>query len=357
MRKILIATTAGDPHALVVAEALRRLGHRAVLWCGEDFPGRQEATVAIDDDRFSWRVYEDERDFGGDGFDVVWMRRLTEPAMPDGVPEEDREFVARELRQFYGALWHALEPQAFQVNPLGSLRPGESKILQLRTARACGMTVPPTSISNRPEDIRAFLRRHEAGGTIYKAFLPAAWESPDGRRTLPTTPVRLDDLPSDAMLRAVPGIFQARIEKAHEIRLTMFGDHPLAVKLDSQRHEAGTDDWRVLRRAVPVEPAAVPEALLAQVRDFMRRIGIVFGCFDFIVRPDGGHVFLEVNQAGQFLWIEQLRPDIPMLATFCGFLAHAGRDYDGSLPAMPPRLSDIAGDLAARGALSAVQTP
>lgn len=32
----------------------------------------------------------------------------------------------------------------------------------------------------------------------------------------------------------------------------------------------------------------------------MRKLGIIFGCFDFIVTPDEEYVFLEVNPMGQF---------------------------------------------------------
>jgi glutathione synthase/RimK-type ligase-like ATP-grasp enzyme len=38
---------------------------------------------------------------------------------------------------------------------------------------------------------------------------------------------------------------------------------------------------------------------------FMQRMGLNFGCFDFIVTPDNRYVFLECNPNGQWLWIEQ----------------------------------------------------
>ena len=36
----------------------------------------------------------------------------------------------------------------------------------------------------------------------------------------------------------------------------------------------------------------------------MRKMGLVFCALDFIVTQDDEYVFLEVNEQGQFLWIE-----------------------------------------------------
>lgn len=59
----------------------------------------------------------------------------------------------------------------------------------------------------------------------------------------------------------------------------------------------------------------------------MRRMGLVFGALDFIVTPEGDYVFLEVNEQGQFLWIEELNPNIPILDMFVQFLTHGKRDF------------------------------
>lgn len=121
----------------------------------------------------------------------------------------------------------------------------------------------------------------------------------------------------------------------------MFGDHPLAARIDSQAHDRGAEDWRMIHiTELPVFPYRLPPSLLTKVRRFMRSMNIVFGCFDFIVRPDGTHVFLEVNQTGQWLWVEQAAPEIPMLETFCRFLLHGRRDYRGDISVKPLQLRD-----------------
>src|SRR5882672_6715415 len=45
-------------------------------------------------------------------------------------------------------------------------------------------------------------------------------------------------------------------------------------------------------------------------------LGLAFGCIDLIVTPEGEHIFLEVNEMGQFLWVEQDEPRSELLRCF-----------------------------------------
>jgi hypothetical protein len=55
--------------------------------------------------------------------------------------------------------------------------------------------------------------------------------------------------------------------------------------------------------------------------------GMVFACLDFIVAPDDTAYFLEANQMGQFLWVEEKLPELPLLDAMCNFLASGNRAY------------------------------
>jgi len=52
----------------------------------------------------------------------------------------------------------------------------------------------------------------------------------------------------------------------------------------------------------------------------MQQMSVVFGCFDFIVTPDDEIVFLELNEQGQFLWVEQIVPELCYLDVFAEFI-------------------------------------
>ncbi|MGH8337368.1 MAG: hypothetical protein ACRETL_11240, partial [Gammaproteobacteria bacterium] len=48
-----------------------------------------------------------------------------------------------------------------------------------------------------------------------------------------------------------------------------------------------------------------------RLRELMRRLDLKFGAVDFRVTPDGEHVFLEVNPAGEYLFVSN-RIDLPI---------------------------------------------
>ena len=80
-------------------------------------------------------------------------------------------------------------------------------------------------------------------------------------------------------------------------------------------------DWRVHDpRSVDAWPIAPPSSVIEGCQSFAEKCGIVFGCFDFVVTAAGEWVFLEVNESGQFLFLEKFNPKINVLANFVELL-------------------------------------
>jgi glutathione synthase/RimK-type ligase-like ATP-grasp enzyme len=326
MARILIPTYPADVHALEVALALEDLGQEPILWYGSDFPTLQTASIYLRDKEMDWEIAGHDMGKAQPPFDVVWLRRVTPPVLPRDLHPGDRPVAERECSDFCGGLYHLAAPDAFWVNSLASRPRAELKPVQLREAALAGLAVPPTLMSNDPERIRRFLDELQ-GRAIYKPFYPAEWEAGDRVAVLLTSEITAEDLPEDEILRLTPGIFQARIDKAHELRVTVMGHHVVTARLHSQEVEATRLDWRAAGSRLRIEPDRLPQDVEAACLRLMRNLGIVFGCFDFIVTPAGEHVFLEVNPAGQFLWVEEANPDLPVLAPFLDFLLSRRPDF------------------------------
>jgi glutathione synthase/RimK-type ligase-like ATP-grasp enzyme len=52
----------------------------------------------------------------------------------------------------------------------------------------------------------------------------------------------------------------------------------------------------------------------------MRRLGLIYGAIDLRLAKDGRYVFLEINPAGQFLYVEQ-QSSQPIAAALAARLA------------------------------------
>jgi hypothetical protein len=124
-------------------------------------------------------------------------------------------------------------------------------------------------------------------------------------------------------LTAAPGIFQELTEKLFEVRITAMGHQLYAVKIHSQEISSARMDWRAATEEIRLEPMTVPKSVQRACRAVMRDLGLVFGCFDFIVTPAGEYLFLEVNESGAFLWLEEQLPELRLVDAFCEFLCQS----------------------------------
>jgi hypothetical protein len=56
---------------------------------------------------------------------------------------------------------------------------------------------------------------------------------------------------------------------------------------------------------------------------FAKKAGICFGSIDFAVDMHGNWWFLEINERGQFLWLDQLNPKFKIQEKFRAFITAA----------------------------------
>lgn len=87
-------------------------------------------------------------------------------------------------------------------------------------------------------------------------------------------------------------------------------EHCVAIRLDLQSRHSTRLDWRS-DMVAPLKPALVA---LVQQRciALMRKLGLAFGCIDHRYARGGTHL-PEVNEMGQFLWVEQDEPRSELL--------------------------------------------
>jgi len=338
MKNILIVTNPEDIHAVLVGESLRRKGAAVTLWQSSEFPNRATETVTFDD---SESVFEIE---GMGGFhrekqiDTVWLRR---PQLMWGVTpveEEDRQFTELQCEIFREGLLSCVAPDAFWVNPPGAAKQVRSKIRQHHEALRVGLRLPKSVYTNDPKVIRRFIRACKE--VVYKPLYPAVWGEAGERWGIYTTRITEADLVKDQLLQAVPGIYQQIVPKDHELRITAMGHHLFAAKVLSQETERGKLDWRLAWDELRIEATELDADIATRCRSLMERLGIVFGCFDFIVTPSGEHIFLEVNQMGQFGFIERYC-GLPLIDAISEFLIQGRVDFHWNAQQIDVRLDDI----------------
>ena len=327
--KCLIATEPDDTHAILAKLALETLGNQVRFLFIADHPTRQRNSVFIDSESYRWKSLDNGTIMMDHHYDVVWWRRVRKPYIPEEMAHpDDYKFVTRENALFYGGVTYNLAPNAWWINNKEAADRANAKLLQLNIARRCGLLIPFSLCSNDPKEIRQFVRRHQTAGVIYKPFCSNFWFEDQKVKISYTSKIKISDLPEDELLQLAPGIYQKEIKKNYELRVTCFGDYLVAAKLNSQNHPEGQVDWRAIPdQKMTIEPYSLPNELETRIRLFMHKLGIVFGSLDFIVTPGGQYILLEVNEQGQFLWIEEYNSSFKMLDIFVNFMLHKSKNF------------------------------
>lgn len=315
--------------ALAVEHALKKKGYFAVRWFGRNCPSQQTQTIRIGEQN-SFEVTDDNGNhFEANDFDVIWNRRPQLPDFSNDIHPDDLQPAKKNWIDFYLSTWFSFKPDAFWVNSVESYQKANRKSVQLKVARDVGLNIPETIISNDPNHVRDFVSM-QSEGAIFKSLTSHTWEHDDKKIITRTVPIDSSQLTNLNAIKKSPGIFQAAIKKAYELRITYFGNHYIAAKINSQKDNRGKWDWR----SIPISQLEVlevelPNSVNEKCKALMKQLGIVFGCFDFIVTPDGEYFFIEVNEMGQFLWIENINSDIKILDVFCEFLISKDPNYSG----------------------------
>jgi glutathione synthase/RimK-type ligase-like ATP-grasp enzyme len=313
--KVVIIAAETDNHAAPVKWALERAGYEVFCWAGLGWPRERRASISLFD-KLWFRLGSTELQDG----DVVWIRRPEPPRVSPDVCEADRKFAEAEYRWFSDSLMYLLEVLPVRcINKYSSSRMIRNKSVQLALARRCGIRTPVTLMSNAPESVRDYLRR--SNPSICKAFFPHIWRGLTDESVAVTETFELTEemLPADEVLTYAPAIYQQMIAKQFDVRLVLLGEAVYSFALyDSKR----SVDWRqnVTQGLVRVESLATPDKIRDQVLAFARQSGIVFGSFDFAVDREGDWWFFEVNEQGQFLWLDEFSAGAHLLEKFLAFL-------------------------------------
>jgi glutathione synthase/RimK-type ligase-like ATP-grasp enzyme len=305
-RAVVILADRGDWHAQAVARALERDGLARPLILDFTVLATQ-ATLSLETSASGvgvrWRsegLALDEPVVG------LWWRRPGRVAL-DVLAPEDRDFALYEWFDALDGFVHAAAPRI--INRPWAERHAGRKSLQLQVARACGLHLPRTLMTNDVEQARGFFQALD-GRVVVKVFRSPREEA------VPTRQVRWEDFEHARGLQATPAIFQEHIEGDSDLRVVGVGEHLFAARI---RPKTAHVDYRMDARP-DMERFELDAQTAAGLRRMMREFGIAYCSADFRLRRDGTPVFLELNPGGQYLFVE-MATGYPITQTLARALA------------------------------------
>ncbi len=317
-KRVLIVTNASDLHADIVELKLKNKGAKPFRINLDEFPRDFSVDIGFGADGLSGTLRhlasKDEISLVEVG--AVWSRKAAKfDFLSEDLTAQEQAFAQAETEHLFFSLLYSLD--CFWMSHPLAIRSSLWKGEQLRRAVQMGFQVPRSIISNCPDAVRRF-RQTLDSEIIFKAMSSPSLCAEDVAAVdrefegLPTTRISDDHFEVIESVRQLPCLFQEYIPKKYELRVTVIGEKVFAAKIHSQNDSRTETDYRNFSVEIPYELTKLAVDVEARCVEFVRSYGLEFGALDLIVTPQDELVFLENNPGGQFLFVEQLVPELRM---------------------------------------------
>lgn len=275
----------------MVRAALDRLGVGVLMFNQRRF-ATCDMTLEVDDGLVNGvlRVEGDEHPLVS--ITAAFVRLMDDSELPEVKSLAPGDTARANCRALHDLLlrWLDIAPGRIvnRPQPMGS---NMSKPYQTQLIRRCGLEVPETIITNDPDRVFEFRRRH--GRLIYKSI--------SGVRSI----VReLDDGDRDRLerIRWCPTQFQAYVEGCN-VRV-----HTIGTELFATRVESDVIDYRYAgleNGKTKMTPFELPPEWAERCVHLARELGLDFAGIDLKITPDGLVYCFEVNPCPVFSYYEE----------------------------------------------------
>lgn len=289
-RAVLILGETDEVHIASVIKHLVKMSYTIVT--ADAWQPWRPMSVALEQEKVQIHAGKSPITFVG-----VWNR--LKPRLGAGFSEAE-VFALRERREYLCALVE-LSEALNRINHPWKQELARNKLVQLAHARNLGLSIPSTCVSNDPN----FIAEKAAiyGDLIYKCLTWLA--SGDGRILYTNVISQNKILEYQSAIQLAPGIYQELIQKSCEYRVTIVDNEVFPVRIYSQEREDTSLDWRRNQDDVRYESCKLPSIVESKLMDLMKTLDLRYGAIDLIENLEGDFIFLEVNPAGNWLWLEE----------------------------------------------------
>lgn len=251
----------------------------------------------------------------------VWFRR-PKPIEIEGVKDQaEKEHISLEWAEsIEGFLAHI--PIEKWVNHPSKNVIASHKFEQLSRAYNFGLSIPDTLVTQSPEDAELFWKKH-GGEVIVKPVAGGFLDRGAGENSqIFTSKVSQEDLSrGKILLKKCPTLFQERIDKTFDVRITIIDKRIFAVSLINPVTPLNSDIRRDNMVDVQYSPVNLPREVEDALIRLLKSYSLRFAAVDMIVDKENRWFFLEINPNGQWAWL-----DLINATNICdGFIDSFGR--------------------------------
>ena len=298
---ILCITHSSDHYTIdLVHQRLKELGHELYRFDSDRFGIDYILEYELNDGPPDLCLKGPAGEIAAAQIEAVWYRKLWSLQKPEGMDQSYSETYNRAYSTYRDIFFSQLAHLPWINHIDRDHAVGNNKLLQLEQARASGLNVPRTIMSNDTARVLRFY--DECGGEVVMKLHNSLAQSMKRAAFFPTTILQKEHLRNAEGLRLCPMIFQQRIFKSYELRIVYVDGELFTGKIRVSDSGAGATDWRASdpAEAGGWEAYELPASVAQPVKKFMHSLQLSFGAIDMIRNTEGEYIFLEVNPQGEW---------------------------------------------------------
>ncbi len=303
---VLVLAERTDTTADLVVRELNERGAVVFRCDAAEFPTTLSLSAHLDlgDARWRGRLRTAHRAVALEDVTGVYFRRPTLFRLPEQMSAAERRFAAVEAKMGLGGVLMSLPCR--WVNHPSRIADAEYKPLQLVAAARTGLRVPATLVTNDPGSARGFAA--DGGPVVYKTLASPAVPDGDHVGLIYTTAMSRNRM-DDERIGLTAHLFQRRITKRRDVRVTIVGERVFAVDIHVEGSSRAMLDWRADYAAHRYEVMELPPEIAKRLTALVRGLGLRFAAIDLIVdgedQEGDGYVLVDVNPNGQWGWLQE----------------------------------------------------
>jgi hypothetical protein len=286
MTNILILGNAADAHAAHMKQVLQQANAMVEYWDTQQFPTQLRLSWQPDTQAGCLVLPAGQR-LPLDKIHSVFWRSFSGVHIPSLGNTEQQRVALNDAMSTLRSLIQACP--AHWINSWQAYQFHKEKPLQLARARALGVTIPVTLISNDPEQVTAFVQTRDRA--IFKPVY-------GGAHTQFVTETHLQPERLKLALSLAPVTVQEYIPGTN-IRSYVIGESVYAAEIRTDSLDFRAD---LEAQLIPLE---LPESVQQQCFAIAQACFLEWTAIDWRRKPTGEFVFLEANPSPMFLHFEQ----------------------------------------------------
>lgn len=211
---------------------------------------------------------------------------------------KNSNFLWRESKEFLEGIYLTLD--ANWINPIFETYKAERKLYQLNIAKKIGFKIPRSLITNIPSEVKKFISEKEC---IIKPISHGLQISDEEIFSMYTSSIDKDLEFNLDELFETPVYVQEKIQNQFDIRVTVIGAKLFPVSI--KKGNLNEVDWRKPEILKDYQTIELPASVADKCFEINNKLGLSYSAIDLIQSKNDEYTFLEVNPAGEWVWLEK----------------------------------------------------